>query len=94
MNESTNDQSLSAKVSTWHGRPVTDLGHQELLDCIEYLGQENTQLRQKNALLTRENISLLVGSSGERLAYAKKEITEEEMTLWQSHFAAVKRKST
>lgn len=81
MNKSTDDQSSSTKVATWYGRPVTNLGRQELLDCIEYLGQENTRLRQENALLTRENISLLVSGSGERLAYAKKKITEEEMTL-------------
>lgn len=51
MNESTNDQLLSVKVSTWRGRPVAGLGRQELLDCIEYLGRENTRLRQENLAL-------------------------------------------
>lgn len=53
MNKSTDDQSSSAKVATWYGRPVTDLGRQELLDCIEFLGEEIEKLRHENHVLLK-----------------------------------------
>jgi hypothetical protein len=53
MNKSADDQSSSAKVATWCGRPVTDLGRQELLDCIEFLGEEVEKLRRENYVLLK-----------------------------------------
>jgi hypothetical protein len=51
MSESVNDQLPSLKVSTWYGRPLTDLNREELLDCVEYLGEENEKLRRENFAL-------------------------------------------